>query len=166
MIERTDENGDYLIVFAADGREFMINSADAGVLGDHIWRIYERNKHNHYVYRPLNSGISMIHREIMEAPKGMLVDHRDWNGLNCRRHNMRLVTLAQNTEYNKNRKFGKSGVRGAYQLPNGRYSSIARLRGKLTYLGVFDTVEEAGCARDAAILAARGEFAVLNYPQN
>ncbi len=169
MRKRRDEHGAYLVVESADGYLFLIDVDDRAVLGDHVWKVYCRDPNCMYIYRRggnCKGGIVLLHREIMKAPSDLTVDHRDWDGLNCRRHNLRFATSAQNKAYTRNRKRGVSGIRGAYPTENGRFYSCASLNGKVVYLGTFDTAEEAGRARDASILAVRGEFAVLNFPQN
>jgi hypothetical protein len=40
----------------------------------------------------------LMHRVITNAPAGMMVDHRDHNGLNNRRSNLRLCTREQNAQ--------------------------------------------------------------------
>jgi hypothetical protein len=48
----------------------------------------------------------MMHRVIMDAPKGMVVDHIDGNGLNNCRANLRIVTQAQNLWNRRDRPLG------------------------------------------------------------
>ena len=38
----------------------------------------------------------LLHRFILEPPDGVDVDHKNLDGLDCRRKNMRLATSAQN----------------------------------------------------------------------
>src|ERR1017187_7157500 len=38
----------------------------------------------------------LMHRLIMGDPKGLQIDHRDWNGLNNQRSNLRVATQSQN----------------------------------------------------------------------
>ena len=47
-----------------------------------------------------------IHQEIIEVPKGMVVDHINHDGMDNRRANLRAATLAQNARNRK--KFSNS----------------------------------------------------------
>ena len=96
-----DERGPYLVVQCQDGRVFMADDIDRSLVETHTWRIYSRKITPNccYAYRPDSPGIMLFHREIMGAPKGMQVDHRDWNSLNNRRYNLRLATKKQNNSY-------------------------------------------------------------------
>src|ERR1043165_2122866 len=58
-----------------------------------------------YAFRA--KGIAM-HRVIMNAPEGMDVDHRDHNGLNNTRANLRICTHAEN-QRNMNHRTKKTG---------------------------------------------------------
>lgn len=87
----------------------------------------------------------LLHRFITEAPSGLQVDHRDGNGLNNTRQNLRIVTHAQNT---RNRR----GVRGVRQDRSGRWSARIKHNGLERRLGTFDTYEE---ARSAYLKAKR-----------
>jgi hypothetical protein len=92
------------------------------------------------------------------------IDHRDGNGLNNTRANLRIATPSQNRA---NRSFPPnpvSGLRGVHPL-RGRWKAHIRSNGKQRNLGMFDTKEEAAKAYDAAALDAFGEFARLNFPK-
>lgn len=45
-----------------------------------------------------------MHRLLMNAKKGEVVDHRDWDGLNNRRKNLRKVTTSQNVHHRQHAK--------------------------------------------------------------
>jgi hypothetical protein len=101
-----------------------------------------------------------MHAQIMGFPDSE-IDHRDRNGLNNQRNNLRLATRQQqaaNSEWKR-----PNGYRGIWKKGNRWIARITvDLKGR--YLGSFKTGEEAAAAYDAAALAAFGEFSVLNFP--
>lgn len=163
----SDDRGDYFRVVLNDGQWFYIDADDEAWL-EYPWRIYEfKNSNGSYVARPGSSGTILLHRELMEAPKGVFVDHRDGNRLNNRRYNLRLCTNQQNLMAKHDFKRTASGYRGVYRSMNGRWFSTISVghQHKKRYLGTFPTPEDAARAWDAVALELRGEFAQLNFPR-
>lgn len=115
-----------------------------------------------YATRHLGRTSISMHRQILTPPPGMLVDHRDGDGLNCRRSNLRLATHRQNMQ-NRRHYIFTDGKRSAYKglFVNGS-GWAARLGGK--YLGTFRTETDAALAYDRAARRMCGEFAVVNFP--
>jgi hypothetical protein len=109
-----------------------------------------------------------LHREIMDAPDDMLVDHIDGNGLNCQKSNMRLVSSLQNARYNPNGRDNASGYRGVSKH-NGianPWNAEIMVDGKVIRLGRYPTPEQAARAYDKAAKELHGEFATLNFPDD
>lgn len=108
-----------------------------------------------------------LHRLLLDAPPGMLVDHRDRDGLNCTRANIRLATTAQNS-YNKGvparSLSGFKGV-GPDRFRPGFWVANIMKRNKRYPLGSFPTAEEAARAYDNAARELFGDFAYLNFPE-
>jgi hypothetical protein len=99
-----------------------------------------------------------MHRQILNAKPGQIVDHRNRNGLDNRRENLRFATSAQN---NINRTY-----RGRFSPdPSGMYRARIAFQGKRIHLGMFATPEEAAKAYDAKALELYGEFANLIHPE-
>lgn len=102
-----------------------------------------------------------MHRLIMDAPKGMQVDHINHNGLDNRRSNLRLCTREQNQWNSRgmsNRKYSKyKGV--SY---DGKYWVSAIVVSGINYhLGRSRTEKEARARYVAKSRELRGEFAEL-----
>jgi hypothetical protein len=98
-----------------------------------------------------------MHRQIMGFPKGCEIDHRDRNGLNNQKGNLRLCTRQQN-RCNTRNTIGRSGHRGVNRVGK-KWRARVYSCGKAKGIGYFDSLQEAVAARDAAVKKYHGEFA-------
>ena len=109
--------------------------------------------------------ILSMHREIMNPPAGMLVDHRNRKTLDNRRENLRLATHSQN-QYNKEkttRKTSSHFIGVFFEKSSGKWVARITYRSKKIWLGRFSSETDAAHAHDVAAKMYHKEFAKLNF---
>ena len=101
-----------------------------------------------------------MHRVIMKTRKGMQVDHKDGNGLNNQRINLRNVTHAENQRNKGKLRNNTSGYKGvSWSKQNKKWQVQIKLNGKGIRVGQFSSKEDAYEAYCAACIKFHGEFA-------
>lgn len=108
-----------------------------------------------------------MHREILAAPRGKEVDHRNLDKLDNRRENLRLATRRQQVRNLPRQQRGtepkSSQYRGVWREGR-RWRAMLRDDGEGMVLGSFKTEREAALAYDAAIVYRFGPDVRLNIP--
>ena len=134
----------------------------------HRWRMAESKRRNH-MYKEVATGSKSkgnmidLHRFIMSAPEGYVVDHINGDTLDNRKSNLRVCKQEQNC-YNKTKLDGRntSGITGVYvDTRKGRSTNwVAEIKVAKTkiYLSAFVTIEEAVYCRYYAEQLLFGEF--------
>lgn len=143
----------------------IIDAADASEVGRHNWHALVRGKQV-YAGRQVwqkgknRSELVLLHRQLTNPTDGVLVDHRDGDGLNNRRVNLRQVNRAQNAWNATGHHDSTSGLKGVSWISDRKVwrAEICR-NGKRLHLGSFQTPEEAHAAYAAAAVNLHGEFA-------
>lgn len=144
------------------GGEVLVDDEDLSsvvVLG---WGAHKYGDGLFYASTKIAGRTVYMHRFIVGADEDVEVDHRNGNGLDNRRSNLRVASHQQNLANQRHQTGVSSRFRGVSRYRGGRWQASIKIDGKSRYVGHFDTEEEAALAWNAAALAAWGEFARLN----
>jgi hypothetical protein len=163
----------------------LVDADDYPAISAHTWHLKRKRNdpHRRYAQRTISLGkghnppktARVMHRQIMGVtdPK-VLVDHRNGDGLDNRRSNLRLTDARGNTTNVVSSKLRKAGgykgvswnkgagkwqvsICGGEPRPNGKRKQL--------YLGLFTDPAAAARAYDAKAIEVFGEFAALNFPR-
>lgn len=131
----------------------------------HLWRarsgrrtMYAKHSSN----RLPNQMTVLLHRFILGAEPGQLIDHINGDGLDNRRANLRFCSASQNIQNQGKAHTGTSRFKGVH-WNRARCRWYARGGPHQRYLGSYDVEEEAARAYDVAARDAFGEYARLNF---
>lgn len=146
----------------------LVDDIDVHWLEDGYWSIHKYGNGLYYASGnlPGSSKTRYLHRVIMGEPEDMEVDHRNGNGLDNRRRNLRITSHALN-QANQRPQVGKSspfkGV--SWHRISKRWHASIKVDGKKRHLGSFLDELEAAHAYDLAATEVWGEFARPNLPK-
>lgn len=135
----------------SQGKFALVNEDDYGILKRFKWTLSILNGRP-YATRMMPTSEAgklvkktiLMHREIMKPPQGMEVDHRDGNGLNNQRSNLRICTHAENVRNRGKQKNNKSGYKGVkFEKRGNKYVAQIKYSNVVYYLGTFSSPVEA-----------------------
>lgn len=157
--------GDVAYVTLTRGYEAVIDANDVPLVEGFNWQAQLR-KWGVYAVRSERGvpkrGAILMHRVILGEPKDLDVDHIDGNGLNNRKCNLRKATKSQNMHNQGVRRSNTSGFKGvSWRESRNKWVAQICLKGKVKYLGMFDTPEDAYSAYCDASQKLHGEFSKL-----
>ncbi len=165
------------------GKFAKVDDEDYEWLNQFKWDL-RKCKHLYYAVRRLNKEkkVLQMHRQILNTPFNMIGEHKDGDGLNNQRYNIRNCTQAQNTRNRRGNLNSTSKYKGVSKiniqisrvLKNGeikiysyeRFLSQIIYNGKNKFLGTFKTEDDAAIAYNNAALKYHKEFARLNLISN
>jgi hypothetical protein len=103
-----------------------------------------------------------LHREIVGAVDGDVVDHINGNRQDNRRCNLRITTYNGNAQ-NRAKRAGLSSKYKGVHLARGKWQVTIKVNNKPRFLGLFDNEIEAAMHYDVAALTNFGVFAKTNF---
>lgn len=147
------------------GYEALLDDADYEIQSHYKWHVHIGSHGSIYARRTVTISKGKrqhlwLHCEIMGVKRGdgQEVDHKDRDGLNDQRHNLRVCTHKKNS-YNRKTHGGASQYRGVTRCGTKWRAALSD-----THLGTFESEKLAAEMYDDAARRAVGEFASLNFP--
>lgn len=135
----------------------IIDKDDYDLVKDYRWGLH-KTKHGPYVRNVKNR--LYLHRLIMGFPKE--VDHKNHDGLDCRKQNLRACNSSQN-KMNRRPEKGTSKYKGVYwHKQREKWHSEITVNGVKHSLGLHNTQVDAAKRYNKAALKYFGDFAILN----
>lgn len=103
-----------------------------------------KNANSYYVRTEVKSKTIWLHRFIMNAPKGMVVDHINHDALDNRKKNLRILKQSQNMQNQTVRKDNKTGIRGVtWDKKMGAWRVRVGVNWERRHVGFFNDLNEA-----------------------
>lgn len=144
-------------------RVAIVDDADVATIAEHRWFTYRIGR-THYAMATHQGERIYMHRLIMGNPYGE-VDHRNNDGLNNRRSNLRVAPHALNLANQRPQVGRSSRYKGvSWNRKQNVWEAYIKVNRRKRRLGWFTSEIEAAKVYDAAAIAAWGEFARPNFP--
>jgi len=143
----------------------IVDGEDYERLSKYKWHVINAPRTS-YAGRHVKGRVVRMHRQILNGPAHLFVDHRDNNGLNNRRSNLRPCTNTENTHNRRGVRNTSSKYKGVYWSKwHNKFKACITADGKRYYLGYFKSEIAAAKAYDKKAIELFGEFAFLNFPE-
>ena len=155
--------GDIAYVTLTQGYEAVIDAADVPLVSEHNW-FANVQPHTVYAMRtdhtgPKSRGV-LMHRVIAGTQDGLAIDHRDGDGLNNKRSNLRSATVAQNNHNRRTNSNNAVGIKGVARCKtSGKWQARIMLNGEREFLGLYRCPTAAHFAYVKASTALHGDYA-------
>jgi hypothetical protein len=139
----------------------LVDDEDYELVSKFNWHKHKSSSYGQYY---ASSNVKM-HRLVMDAKPGEIIDHINGDSLDNRKENLRLCTHSQNQQNTQSRG-GSSRYKGvSYNKKAKKWRGGFFIHGKTYYCGSFESEDECARAVDKKRLEICGEFAVLNLPK-
>ena len=143
------------------GRQAIVDDEDYEWLSQWKWLLFPMDRY-YYAARFSRDTFILMHRLLLDIPTGKVCDHINHDGLDNRRCNIRICTIADNLRNSKSRG-GSSQYKGVYWSKQNK-AWVAQIKYNYTmyYLGKYKDEDKAAIAYNTGALELFGEYAYLN----
>ena len=140
----------------------IVDDEDFEYLNQFKWFAFN-SRGIYYACRGKNKKNIFMHREIMKTVKDMVVDHKNHNGLDCRKSNMRNCTKTENMRNRKSSKNSSSKYLGvSWCKARKKWQAHIFINKKSKNLGRFIKEIEAAKRYNKFAKIIHGDFANIN----
>jgi len=154
-------------IILTNGYYTQVDDEDYVELSKHKWSAHGTHPHIYAVRVDTSNGGRVnlrMHRVITSAQKGFVVDHKDHNGLNNTRDNLRVCKQGDNCKNVSVHKNATSKYLGVYfDKVHRKYRAQIQINRKKIYMGLFKVEIDAAKAYDIKAKELFGEFANVNF---
>lgn len=166
--------------FVTDGIGFLplsrglwaaVDEADFDAVASFKWSatVVRGRKKTPYALRQVEKTpkqkFALLHREIMAAPAGVVIDHWNGDGVDNRRINLRRCTQSENVCNHRVTGGASRYIGVAWDESRGLWVARVSKGGHTHHVGRFDDEVQAAIARDGVAIELHGAFARLNFPE-
>lgn len=155
------------------GYAALVDAEDVARVAQFKWHVHF-NGNNWYAIRHVRlsdgkEGHQRMHRFIMglQFDDSRDVDHKDRDGLNNQKNNLRIATRSQNQHNQGLAKHNTSQFKGvSFDKSRNKWEAYIKLSGEQLRVGRFGDPIAAAQAYDEAARKYFGEFACVNFPRS
>ena len=152
-------------IYLVNGGVCLVDNRDFYLVSCFNWHARKRGN-NFYAERYSNGRIVYMHRFILGCETGTIVDHKNGNGLDNRRTNIRLCSRTENNRNKRIQHNNKSGFKGVVHVDNPKshkkWKAIIKVDGRSKSLGYFYNKIDAALCYNLNAQKYFGKFACLN----
>ncbi len=156
-------------LYIKHGYYAKVDDEDFNRVSKYNWRLTNDN-FKQYLITNIKGKQVMLHRFILNPPKGKLVRFKNDNTFDCRKENLEIISRELCSRGNKKIRYRKgkkctSVFKGVhFYKKNEKWRAFISINGKAKYLGAFDDEIDAAIEYNKAVRKIAGKYAYQNIP--